>query len=81
MKLLYTIFCGMLSCVAGFSQDSTVVASNFPPPATAPVVYAVETQETIIIDGRLNEPVWSRAPVIKDFFRMEPRQGGVYKYM
>jgi hypothetical protein len=81
MKLFYTAFFGILSYVAGFSQDSTVVASNFPPPPVAPVLYAVETQEAITVDGRLNEPVWSHAPVIKDFFRMEPRQGGAYKYM
>lgn len=53
---------------------------NFPPPAIPQVVYAIEANETITIDGKLNESVWRRAPVINDFFRIEPRQGGVYKF-
>lgn len=55
-------------------------AENFPPPATPPVVYAIETREPLNIDGKLNETIWKTAPVIKDFFRMEPRQGGQYLY-
>jgi len=58
-------------------KDST---GNFPPPALAPVIYAVEATEPITVDGRLNEASWQQAPVIKDFFRIEPRQGGHYRY-
>lgn len=58
------------------SQDTL----NFPPPETSPIVYAIEANDEIIVDGRLNEPIWQQAPVIKDFFRMEPRQGGDYLY-
>jgi len=53
---------------------------NFPPPAVPVFVYAVETNETIHLDGKLEESSWQAAPVISDFFRMEPRQGGVYRY-
>lgn len=53
---------------------------NFPPPAEAPVVYAIEATQPLSIDGRLTEEVWQRAPVIHDFFRMEPRQGGPVQY-
>ncbi len=53
---------------------------SFPPPETAPEVTAVETSETITLDGRLTEEVWKIAPVVRDFFRMEPRQGGDYLY-
>jgi hypothetical protein len=60
-------------------MDSSLV-SNFPPPATPPTVYAVEAMETVIVDGRLNETVWQQAPVVKDFFRIEPRQGGAFKH-
>ena len=49
---------------------------NFPPPALPPLLYAVETGESINVDGRLNEGAWQTAPVILNFFRMEPRQGG-----
>jgi hypothetical protein len=55
-------------------------AENFPPPDTAPVITAIETSDNMIIDGRLNESIWKQAPVISNFFRMEPRQGGNYLY-
>lgn len=53
---------------------------NFPPPVITPVMYAVEAKEIITIDGKLTESIWLQAPVVKDFFRMEPRQGGKYLY-
>src|SRR5687768_8042827 len=53
---------------------------NFPPPPVAPVIYATETKANISVDGKLNEPAWQQAAVIKDFFRMEPRQGGKYSH-
>jgi hypothetical protein len=59
-----------------FSQE----ASNFNPPANAPSFRAIETSEAIVLDGKLTEKVWSIAPLVKDFFRMEPRQGGKYLY-
>jgi hypothetical protein len=56
-------------------------AQNFPPPAIAPVIYTIETTENIKVDGNLNEAIWQQAPVVDNFFRMEPRQGGAYKYV
>jgi hypothetical protein len=53
---------------------------NFFPPAIPPSVFAVETTENISLDGKLLEAVWQRAPIIDDFFRMEPRQGGSVQY-
>lgn len=66
----------LLSVHQLFGQE----AENFPPPATPPVVYAIETKDPVITDGRLNETIWQHAPVVRDFFRMEPRQGGKYLY-
>lgn len=60
-----------------FAQDS-LREGNFQPPVQAPVVIAVEATGPINVDGYLQEPVWKQAPVVKDFFRMEPRQGGAY---
>jgi hypothetical protein len=54
--------------------------NNFPPPINSPLIYAVETKEPIIADGKLNESIWKKAPITRDFFRMEPRQGGTYLY-
>lgn len=49
---------------------------SFEPPSVPPGFQAAETTEDIILDGRLTENAWSLAPIVKDFFRMEPRQGG-----
>ena len=61
------------------AQDS-LMQGNFAPPAIAPVIYALETKESIVIDGRLSEAIWKEAIAVQDFFRMEPRQGGKYLY-
>lgn len=52
----------------------------FPPPAEAPFITAAETKNSIRIDGKLEEQDWNIAPIISDFFRIEPRQGGDYLY-
>ncbi len=74
--LLFTIF-----YLASFSfivaQEAT---GNFPPPKTKREVKATRTSSTIKIDGKLNESAWQAAETISDFFRIEPRQGGKYKY-
>ncbi len=41
---------------------------------------AVRAEGKITVDGELRESDWRKAPVIADFFRMEPRQGGSYLY-
>ena len=63
----------LFSCLAN-AQDSI----NFAPPAIAPQIYATGAKGNIVVDGKLNEPAWQSAPVIKDFFRVQPRQGGNY---
>ncbi len=62
------------------AQMDSSLAGNFTPPPVAPVVYAIESFETIVVDGRLSESVWDRAPSISNFFRIEPRQGGNVRY-
>lgn len=72
--LIYNIFFLLATELA--AQDTL----NFPPPAAAPVIYPIEANGIVVIDGKLNEPVWQHALIIKDFFRIEPRQGGAYKF-
>ncbi|SDM70799.1 Carbohydrate family 9 binding domain-like [Catalinimonas alkaloidigena] len=55
-------------------------AENFPPPAIPETIRAVRTEENIKVDGELTEAAWQQAPVIERFFRIEPRQGGDYRY-
>jgi hypothetical protein len=76
MKKIIVIGLVML-CFHGAAQD-TLREGNFQPPSQAPVVYAVEASGTMVVDGILQEPIWQKAPVVRDFFRMEPRQGGAY---
>lgn len=60
-----------------YSQEAN---ENFPPPESPPEVQAYPTQEAIKIDGKLDESTWQNAPRITDFFRVEPRQGGDYRF-
>lgn len=64
---------------SGFSQDS-LLTGNFPPPTEASEIQAVRTTSSINIDGRLNEDDWQSAPLVSDFFMMEPRQAGNVKH-
>jgi len=75
-KLLTTML--TLVLLAGILKAQDTI--NFPPPAKAPVIYAVETKDNMSVDGRLNEACWAVAPPVKDFFRVQPRQGGDYVY-
>jgi len=53
---------------------------NFPPPDLPPVVQAVRASGNIRVDGQLDEADWQQAPLVSDFFRMEPIQGGEVHY-
>jgi Carbohydrate family 9 binding domain-like len=59
-------------------MQSAYAQENFDPPVVAPSFRAVETDEQIVLDGKFLENAWQTAPVVKDFFRIEPRQGGKY---
>ena len=60
-----------------FGQKSQT--ENFPPPEFPVEVRAVKTKAKIRIDGKLDEDDWENAPVIDNFFRVEPLQGGSIK--
>lgn len=53
---------------------------NFPPPDKAPVITTQKVLGTIKVDGKLDESDWQKAKAIKEFFKIEPRQGGDYLY-
>jgi Domain of unknown function (DUF5916) len=81
MKLATVYIVCLLFCFpAALHSQDTLTQGNFSPPANVPVVYAIEANESIITDGKLNETIWQRASAVKDFFRIEPRQGGKYLY-
>lgn len=78
MKKLFSLITAFVLTEA--SAQDTLTHGNFPPPLLAPVIYAIETNEPIITDGELNEAIWLKAVATKEFFRIEPRQGGKYLY-
>jgi hypothetical protein len=63
-----------------FNSIAQETNPNFAPPAKAPLVYTVRAHTPIHTDGKLDEPDWQKAPLISDFFRQEPRQGGTVTY-
>ncbi|WP_109097875.1 DUF5916 domain-containing protein [Aquimarina sp. AU58] len=77
MRNLLCVIVVIMQHMIGIAQHTN---QNFPPPSDPPQVFAKRAKGSIKIDGKLNESDWQEAPVTKDFFRMEPRQGGVYTY-
>ena len=78
MKIIFTKI--LIINALWLTAQSNEGADNFAPPAIPPSVFAVETTENITLDGKLTESVWQTAPVVDNFFRMEPRQGGDFAY-
>jgi hypothetical protein len=72
-KIILFIF--ILISQQNIAQDSLKIG-NFEPLKNAPIIKAIETKESISIDGKLDESAWKNAPVTSDFFMIEPRQGG-----
>ncbi len=73
--ILLNIF--VLGTVTALAQNNE---GNFPPPEIPLEIRAIKTTSAIKVDGLLNEADWQRASPITDFFKMEPRQGGDYKF-
>ncbi|QSE98909.1 DUF5916 domain-containing protein [Fulvivirga lutea] len=78
MKFFYYVFLTIVffKTITCFAQDD----QNFPPPQNPPSVTAQKATGQIKIDGKLIEGDWQNAKVVKEFFRMEPRQGRDYLY-
>ncbi|MFN7119395.1 MAG: DUF5916 domain-containing protein [Saprospiraceae bacterium] len=76
MKLTLTLLLAVF-VLQLFAQEGDNV---FPPPTVAPIITALETRNQIQVDGKLNESDWNQAPIVSDFFKIEPRQGGDYLY-
>jgi hypothetical protein len=47
----------------------------FPPPKSPLILEAVRVPIPPILDGRLTEPEWARAPIARGFRQIDPRQG------
>ena len=67
-------------------EEVSGVSIDGPPPPVAPAVVsrdrdgrvtlrAVRLPEGLVIDGRLDEPVYQEVPAVSDFIQQEPREG------
>lgn len=66
----------MCFIVASLTATPSATAQQaFPPPAQPPELRAMRTDAAPAIDGRLDEPVWTRAPLATAFVQAEPKQG------
>ncbi len=77
LTLLFAFFIFLMQVQAQSQEPET---ANFPPPNVPLEVHAVRANGSIKIDGKLDEKDWQNAPIVDDFFRVEPNQGGTYKY-
>lgn len=57
------------------ATPSATAQQAFPPPAQPLELRAMRADAPPAIDGRLDEPVWTRAPLATAFVQAEPRQG------
>lgn len=74
-------FLNTLLAILFFIQYTTGQENNnFPPPENPLEIHATKVVGTITIDGKLNEMDWEKAPIISDFFKIEPVQGEDYRY-
>ncbi|WP_155297170.1 carbohydrate binding family 9 domain-containing protein [Spirosoma aerolatum] len=73
---IVTLFCGsIINAILGGSllaQDGTVFAPENPPKE----ITGLKISENLLINGRLDEPVWRLAKPATGFFRQFPDQGG-----
>ena len=61
-----------------FAQEDE--ADNFPPPDKPIEITISRAKGEIKLDGSLDESDWEQATITDEFFRTEPRQGGIVKY-
>lgn len=57
------------------AQDAAIGGETHARAAAAPALRAVRAAELPLIDGRLDEPAWSGAPVARDFVQSQPNTG------
>jgi len=62
-KILFSLITFLLSSILAFSQEE--VKETF----------GLKIEESVKVDGSLDEPVWEKAPEISDFIQFEPKRG------
>jgi hypothetical protein len=62
-RILFTLAIILISSLFVFSQEETKETIG------------LRIEESVKVDGLLNEPVWEKAPEISDFIQFEPKRG------
>jgi len=75
-----TKFLQILLLFAFVGNLSAQNSENFDPPEKPQEIDAMMTRSELKVDGKLLEKDWQLAPLVSDFFKIEPRQGGEYLY-
>lgn len=75
LVLLFTLGSACLLDIQAQGNDG-----NFPPPDNPLEIRAIRATSVIKVDGVLDEDAWQNVEPTTDFFRMEPRQGGDYRF-
>jgi hypothetical protein len=65
----------VLVCMGGLPCASAADGIDFAAIRAKKVIQAIRIDEPIVVDGRLDEPAWARAPVATDFYQQEPKEG------
>jgi hypothetical protein len=78
MRLLRPLAVALLCCPCALVAQSAPARAPAPPVGAAralTISRAVRTHDAIKLDGRLDEPAWSTAPVTDAFTQMDPDEG------
>ena len=68
----YVTFLAVLACPSSASAQIDYAAIR-----ATKVVEAIQIEESIVLDGRLDEAAWARAPIAHDFYQQEPSEGAL----
>jgi len=68
----YVAFLAVLACPSSASAQIDYAAIR-----ATKVVEAIQIEESIVLDGRLDEAAWARAPIAHDFYQQEPSEGAL----
>lgn len=69
----------LLACAICVLCVHDAAAQQPPTPEQAPRLRATRAESAIVLDGRLDEPVWQRAEVLRSFTQVEPNTGEAAK--
>ena len=65
----------LLFLMCGVAASAFAAGQQASPHGAVPVVQTIRTTSPIVVDGRLDDEVWVRAPAATEFIQREPDEG------